>query len=60
MLRKLLALGALVVLGVAFGAGPAAAKLNDGNGPGSPSSAWDHANGQKFSSDGFSDGRLGN
>lgn len=60
MLRKLLSLGALVVVALALGAGPAAAKLNDGNGPGSTSSAWSNANGQKFSSDGFSDGRLGN
>ena len=57
MLRKLLSIGALVVVSVAFGAGPAAAAAKGGN----PSdSAWSHANGQKFSSDGFSDGRLGN
>jgi hypothetical protein len=60
MLRKLLSLGALVVVALALGAGPAAAKLNDGNGPGSVSSAWDNSNGKKFTSDGFSDGRLGN
>ena len=58
MLRKLLALGALVVVGVAFGAGPAAAKPGNGNGP--AQSAWANANGNKFSPDGFSDGRLGN
>jgi hypothetical protein len=58
MLRKLLSLGALVVVAVAFGAGPAAAKSgNNGNGP--SQSAWGNANGNKFSSDGFSDGRLG-
>jgi len=55
MLRKLLAFGALVVVGVAFGAGPAAA--NNGK-PGA--SAFAQANGKPFSSDGFSDGRLGN
>jgi hypothetical protein len=58
MLRKLLSLGALVVVALALGAGPAAAKLNDGNGPASGSSSWTQANGKKFSSDGFSDGRL--
>ena len=55
MLRKLLALGALVVVGVAFGAGPAAAKPGNGTGP-----AWANANGHNFDTDGFSDGRLGN
>ncbi len=58
MLRKLLALGALVVVGVAFGAGPAAAKPGNGNGP--AQSAWANASGNKFNTDGFSDGRLGN
>jgi hypothetical protein len=54
MLRKLLSLGALVVVAVAFGAGPAAASN------GKPSqSAWSNANGKPFSTDGFSDGRLG-
>jgi hypothetical protein len=52
MLRKMLSLGALIVVAVAFGAGPAAAakggdcKWNNGA----------HA-GQK-GTDGFSDGRL--
>ena len=56
MLRKLLTLGALVVVAVAFGAGPAAAANN-----GKPSgSALANANGKPFSPDGFSDGRLGN
>jgi hypothetical protein len=54
MLRKLLALGALVVVAVAFGAGPAAAAK--GGEPGKPAL---HALGGK-STDGFSDGRLGN
>src|SRR5262249_47761475 len=53
MLRKLLSLGALVVVAVAFGAGPAAA--NNGK-PGAPALA--NAHGKPFSSDGFSDGRL--
>jgi hypothetical protein len=53
MLRKLLSLGALVVVAVAFGAGPASA--GNGNSPAH------HAGPSKpFSSDGFSDGRLGN
>ena len=37
---------------------PAAAKPGNGNGP--AQSAWANANGNKFSPDGFSDGRLGN
>jgi hypothetical protein len=53
MLRKLLSLGALVVVAVAFGAGPAAA--NNGK-PAPPALA--NAHGKPFSSDGFSDGRL--
>ena len=51
MLRKMLSLGALIVVAVAFGAGPAAAAKGGDckwNGP--------HA-GQK-GTDGFSDGRL--
>jgi hypothetical protein len=48
MLRKLLTLGALVVVAVAFGAGPAAA----GNCPAS------HAGSHGQQGDGFSDGRL--
>ena len=59
MLRKLLSVGALVVVALALGANPAAAKLDNGNGPGAKASSWDSANGKKFSSDGFSDGRLG-
>jgi hypothetical protein len=48
MLRKILALGALALVAVAFGVGPAAASPNHGNSP---------AYGQQ--GDGFSDGRLG-
>ena len=47
MLRKLLSLGALVVVALALGASPASAKSH----PGQPPSAG-------FSQDGFSDGRL--
>jgi hypothetical protein len=54
MLRKLLTLGALVVVAVAFGAGPAAANNGKPSGP-----ALSNANGKPFSTDGFSDGRLG-
>ena len=50
MLRKMLTLGPLVVVAVAFGVGPAAAANHPGNGP-SPS------HGQQ-TGDGFSDGRL--
>jgi hypothetical protein len=46
MLRKLLSLGALVVVAAAFGAGPASA----GNHPGPPK--------HPGYTDGFSDGRL--
>ena len=51
MLRKMLTLVALVVVAVAFGAGPAAA---DNHGKTGPSAT--HGTMQ----DGFSDGRLGN
>jgi hypothetical protein len=50
MLRKLLSLGALVVVAAAFGASPALAKSPV---PGNPSN-----NGWHFGQDGFSDGRL--
>jgi hypothetical protein len=50
MLRKLLSLGALVVVAAAFGAGPAFAKSPA---PGNPSNAGHH-----YGQDGFSDGRL--
>jgi hypothetical protein len=49
MLRKLLSLGALVVVAAAFGAGPASAKKDPG--PGNPPV-------KAPSQDGFSDGRL--
>jgi hypothetical protein len=48
MLRKLLSLGALVVVALALGASPALAK----NHPGPPN------NTPGYSQDGFSDGRL--
>jgi hypothetical protein len=48
MLRKLLSMGALVVVAAAFGASPALAK----NHPGQPN------NTPGYSQDGFSDGRL--
>jgi hypothetical protein len=48
MLRKMLTLGALALVAVAFGVGPAAANPCHGAPP---------AHGQ--STDGFSDGRLG-
>jgi hypothetical protein len=51
MLRKLLSLGALVVVALALGAGPAAAKRC----PGQPGSGPAQSG---FSQDGFSDGRL--
>ena len=48
MLRKLLSMGALVVVAAAFAATPASAK----NHPGSPN------NSPAYAQDGFSDGRL--
>jgi hypothetical protein len=50
MLRKLLTLGALVVVATAFGVAPASAKSPC---PGNPSN-----NGHHYGQDGFSDGRL--
>jgi hypothetical protein len=50
MLRKLLSLGAVALVAVAFGVGTAAAK------PCNPS----HNGGSPFMGDGFSDGRLSN
>lgn len=55
MLRKLLSLGALVVVALALAAGPAAARHNPGP-PNNPGNAPVHPGG--FSQDGFSDGRL--
>jgi hypothetical protein len=49
MLRKMLTLGALALVAVAFGVGPAAAK------PPAGAPAYSHG----ASGDGFSDGRLG-
>lgn len=51
MLRKILSLGALVVVAVTFGVGTAAAKPNHGN-------AKPQSN--AYGSDGFSDGRFMN
>ena len=68
MLRKLLSMGALVVVALALGAGPAAAKHDP---PSQPTNApgFQQAFGQDgfsdcrfanaFSPDGFSDGRFG-
>ena len=50
MLRKMVSIGALVVVAVTFGVGNAAAK------PGKPAKPANH--GQSFGTDGFSDGRL--
>jgi hypothetical protein len=55
MLRKTLSLGALIVVAVAFGAGPATAAR--GGEHGKP--AVQSNNGNK-GTDGFSDGRLAN
>jgi hypothetical protein len=51
MLRKLLSMGALVVVAAAFGAGPAFAKAPA---PCNPSNNGNHYG----NTDGFSDGRL--
>ena len=56
MLRKMLALGALIVVAVAFGAGPAAAAKCGGSGSSDKAA---HSDGSK-GTDGFSDGRLAN
>jgi hypothetical protein len=50
MLRKLLSMGALVVVAAAFGASPALAKSPA---PGNPANGGNH-----YGQDGFSDGRL--
>jgi hypothetical protein len=49
MLRKMLSLGALVVVAVTFGVGNAAAKSDK---PGKPNAS------HQFAPDGFSDGRM--
>jgi hypothetical protein len=67
MLRKLLSLGAFVVVALALGAGPAAAKRDPGHpGNGAPLlqglSQAGFSDGRLmggFGQDGFSDGRLG-
>jgi hypothetical protein len=51
MLRKLLSLGAVALVAVAFGVGTAAAKPGNSNSASSPI-------GWAFGHDGFSDGRL--
>ena len=51
MLRKLLSLGAVALVAVAFGVGTAAAKPGSSNSSSNPS-------GHAFGHDGFSDGRL--
>jgi hypothetical protein len=48
MLRKLLSIGALVVVAAAFSAAPASAKNHAGSGKNTPG----------YGQDGFSDGRL--
>jgi hypothetical protein len=52
MLRKLLSLGAVALVAVAFGVGTAAAKPGNSGSSSSPS-------GWAYGHDGFSDGRLG-
>jgi hypothetical protein len=57
MLRKMLSLGAVIVVAVAFGAGSAAAaKCGDAGKP----DKWAHSNNGSKGTDGFSDGRLAN
>jgi hypothetical protein len=53
MLRKLLSLGAVALVAVAFGVGSAAAK------PGNAGPSTGSSSGHAFGHDGFSDGRLG-
>jgi hypothetical protein len=53
MLRKLLSLGAVALVAVAFGVGSAAAKPGCGDQPSANASA------NAYGQDGFSDGRLG-
>jgi hypothetical protein len=52
MLRKMLSLGAVALVAVAFGVGTAAANPGKSPSPGSSTSC-------PFGHDGFSDGRLG-
>ena len=51
MLRKMLSLGAVIVVAVAFGAGPAAAKSD-------AAAKAAHGSSHCNDTDGFSDGRL--
>ncbi|HYY04338.1 MAG TPA: hypothetical protein VE736_10675 [Gaiellaceae bacterium] len=53
MLRKLLSLGAVALVAVAFGVGTAAAK------PGNADPSKATPSGNAYGQDGFSDGRLG-
>jgi hypothetical protein len=53
MLRKMLSLGAVALVAVAFGVGTAAAKPGKADSSSSPA-------GWAYGHDGFSDGRLGN
>jgi hypothetical protein len=57
MLRKLLSLGALVVVALAFGAGNAAAQPGPPNGPSWKSDGFSDGRGSHWKGDGFSDGR---
>jgi len=59
MLRKVLSLGALVVVALAFGVGTAAAKPGppNGNGPSWKSDGFSDGRGSHWQGDGFSDGR---
>lgn len=58
MLRKVLSLGALVVVALAFGVGTAAAKSGPPNGHGPfNSNGFSDGRNSHWSGDGFSDGR---
>jgi len=57
MLRKLLSLGALVVVALAFGVGNAAAKPSPSTGPSWKGDGFSDGRGSHWKGDGFSDGR---
>jgi hypothetical protein len=57
MLRKVLSLGALVVVALAFGVGNAAAKHGPPNGSSSKGDGFSDGRDSHFKGDGFSDGR---